>query len=62
MMHLMVEDLDAWWNHIVDLDLVGKYENVRATEPRDYPWGLREINLVDPSGVLWHIAQKPTAE
>ena len=57
MMQLKVADLDAWWEHIVEKDLVARYEGVRAKEPTDYPWGLREIHLIDPAGVLWHIAQ-----
>jgi uncharacterized glyoxalase superfamily protein PhnB len=24
--------------------------------PQDYPWGKREIHLIGPDGVLWHIA------
>ena len=39
-------------------DLVVRYEGVRAAKPRVYPWGLREINLIDPAGVLWHIAEE----
>ena len=58
MLHLMVEDLDAWWSHIKRKDLVAKYQGVKVKEPQDYPWGLREIHLIDPSGVLWHIAQE----
>ena len=58
MIQLRVADLDAWWRHIVEKDLVARYEGVRAAEPRVYPWGLREINLVDPAGVLWHIAEE----
>jgi uncharacterized glyoxalase superfamily protein PhnB len=23
------------------------------------PWGLRIAYVVDPSGVLWHVAQRP---
>ena len=58
MIQLMVADLDAWWRHIVEKDLVARYEGVRSSEPRVYPWGLREINLIDPAGVLWHIAEE----
>lgn len=57
MVHLRVQDLDAWWEHIEQSRLVDRYPAVRAKEPFDYPWGLREIHLTDPSGVLWHIAQ-----
>jgi len=58
MFHLMVEDLDLWWSHIQEKNLASKYPGVKAKEPQDYPWGLREVHLIDPSGVLWHIAQK----
>ena len=57
MMQLKVADLDAWWELIVEKDLVARYEGVRAKKPTVYPWGLREIHLIDPAGVLWHIAQ-----
>jgi uncharacterized glyoxalase superfamily protein PhnB len=60
MMNLEVEDLDAWWRKIQEADLAGRYPGVRATEPRDYPWGKREIHLIDPAGVLWHIAVPST--
>jgi uncharacterized glyoxalase superfamily protein PhnB len=58
MMQLMVDDLDAWWTHIEGLDLPGNF-NVQAPKaPAMQPWGLRVAYIVDPSGVLWHIAQR----
>lgn len=60
MMQLMVEDLDAWWTHLTSLDLESRYEGVKMKAPHDYPWGLREIHLIDPAGVLWHITQRPS--
>jgi hypothetical protein len=30
---------------------------VKAQEPRDFPWGLREVHLIDPAGVCWHFAE-----
>lgn len=57
MLFLMVEDLDAWWQHISERRLTERYQGVKAKEPKDYPWGLREIHLIDPSGILWHIAE-----
>jgi uncharacterized glyoxalase superfamily protein PhnB len=58
MMQLMVDDLDAWWVHIVSLDLPGKF-GVRAPAPPEMqPWGLRLAYVFDPSGVLWHVAQR----
>jgi len=56
MMYLSVEDLDAWWDKLSALSLPEKYPDVRIKPPQDYPWGLREIHLIDPAGVLWHIA------
>jgi len=32
---------------------------VKASEPTDQPWGMRDFTLVDPSGVLWRIGQDP---
>jgi uncharacterized glyoxalase superfamily protein PhnB len=56
MMHLLVEDVDAWWRHVEAQNLAGKY-NVMAQPPEDRSWGLRDFVLVDPTGVLWRIGQ-----
>ena len=58
MMQLMVDDLDAWWSHISSLDLPAKFGVPPPKAPAVQPWGLRVAYLVDPSGVLWHIAQR----
>ncbi len=58
MMHLMVNDLDRWWTHIESLDLAGKYGVRPPSAPALQPWGLTVTYVVDPSGVLWHFAQK----
>ena len=55
MMVLAVEDLDDWWKHLQSLDLESKYEGVKLRAPEIYPWGNREIHLIDPCEVLWHI-------
>ena len=57
MMHLLVKDVDAWWSSIQDKKIIEKY-GVRAEPPEDRPWKLRDFILVDPSGVLWRIAQE----
>jgi hypothetical protein len=58
MMQLMVDDLDAWWSHIVGLDLP-RHFGVRPPKPPEMqPWGLRVAYVVDPCGVLWHVAQR----
>ena len=58
MMQLMVDDLDAWWTHIEALDLPGKFNVPPPRPPATQPWGLRIVYVIDPSGVLWHIAQR----
>lgn len=56
MMNIDVEDLDAWWHRIQESGVKEKYPGTRAIAPKDYPWGKREIHLIGPDGVLWHIA------
>ncbi len=58
MMQLMVDDLDAWWAHIEALDLPAKFGVHPPKPPAIQPWGLRIAYLVDPAGVLWHVAQR----
>lgn len=58
MMQLMVDDLDAWWARIISLDLPAKFSVPAPKPPARQPWGLRVAYLIDPSGVLWHIAQR----
>lgn len=56
MMHLLVEDVDAWWQRLHDSALVATY-GVSLTKPELRPWGKRDFTLTDPSGVLWRIAE-----
>ena len=58
MMSLMVENADAWWDHIKSIGLLNKYELYMAKPPELQPWGLRVLYLTDPTGVLWHIADR----
>jgi len=58
MMSLMVENADAWWDHIKSIGLLNKYELCMAKPPELQPWGLRVLYLTDPTGVLWHIADR----
>ena len=57
MMHLLVSDVQAWWRTIDALGLASKYGVKSPAPPKDEPWGLTVLYVVDPSGVLWHIAQ-----
>ena len=56
MMHLLVENVEAWWGHVQDIGLAAKYD-VRVDPPEDRPWGIRDFVVVDPTGVLWRIGQ-----
>lgn len=56
MMHLLVEDVDAWHRSIVESGIAQKYE-VRVGPVTLQPWRMRDFELFDPSGVLWRIAQ-----
>ena len=56
MMHLLVPDVQAWWDHVRDSGLATKY-GVQVTPLEDQPWRMRDFCLADPSGVLWRIGQ-----
>jgi uncharacterized glyoxalase superfamily protein PhnB len=58
MMHLMVEDADVWWRHLETDGFRNKYPDIVMKPPTMQPWGLRVLYLSDPSGVLWHIADR----
>jgi catechol 2,3-dioxygenase-like lactoylglutathione lyase family enzyme len=61
MMHLLVEDVEAWWRHVQEQGLAAKY-GVATEPPADRPWGMRDFVIIDPTGVLWRIAQNAPAE
>jgi uncharacterized glyoxalase superfamily protein PhnB len=56
MMHLLVEDVEAWWQQVEANKLAEKY-GVRTSPPEDRPWGIRDFIIDDPTGVLWRIGQ-----
>ena len=56
MMHLLVNDVDAWWRHVQAQGIASKY-GTKTEPPEDRPWGIRDFVLVDPTGVLWRIGQ-----
>jgi hypothetical protein len=57
MMHVLVEDVNAWWRHIDSLDLARQFGVSPPRPPKVEPWGLTVVYVFDPSGVLWHFAQ-----
>ena len=56
MMHLLVEDVEAWWRHVQDKNLVGTYD-IMAQPPADRSDTMRDFVITDPTGVLWRIGQ-----
>lgn len=48
MLTLEVDDLDG--------GLERRFAGARLKAPTEFPWG-REVNIVDPAGVCWHIRQ-----
>jgi catechol 2,3-dioxygenase-like lactoylglutathione lyase family enzyme len=55
MMHLLVEDLDAWWRHVEAQGIAAKY-GTKTGPPEDHG-SMRDFVLIDPAGVLWRIGQ-----
>jgi len=41
-MHLLVQDVDAWWRHVQAQGLIAKYGS-KAEPPADRPWGMRDF-------------------
>lgn len=56
MMHLLVADVQAWWQHVQACGLVQQY-GVQCSQPALRPWAMVDFTLTDPSGVLWRIGQ-----
>lgn len=56
MMHLLVEDVSAWYEKIQHTDITRKYGS-KVSELIDQPWRMRDFVFNDPSGVLWRIGQ-----
>jgi uncharacterized glyoxalase superfamily protein PhnB len=59
MMTIIVENAAHWWQQIQSQQLKEKYDLKMASPPQLQPWGLRVLYLTDPTGVLWHIADRP---
>ncbi|MFM9881366.1 MAG: VOC family protein [Burkholderiaceae bacterium] len=56
MMHILVDDVDAWWHHVTASGVAVKY-GVKITAIQAQPWRMRDFCLFDPSGVVWRIGQ-----
>jgi hypothetical protein len=55
-----VTDLDAYWAEVEALNLSDRFEGVKLLAPTQFPWG-REMHIIDPGGVCWHVRQAACA-
>jgi len=51
-----VTDLDAYWAELGAKGLPGAFAGVKLRPPTQFAWG-REIHIIDPGGVCWHVRQ-----
>jgi hypothetical protein len=58
-MHMLVDDLDAWWEHLTSLNIGSRYGVKSPRAPKLESRGLNVAYMFDPAGVLWHIAALP---
>jgi catechol 2,3-dioxygenase-like lactoylglutathione lyase family enzyme len=56
-----VRDLDAYWEELAAKNLASCFPSVRVRPPENFPWG-RELHIVDPGGVCWHVRQSAVAD
>lgn len=61
-MHVLVNDVEAWWRYIDSLDLANRFGVSPPSPPRVEPWGLTVSYVFDPAGVLWHFAEATKKE
>ncbi|MFZ2988751.1 2-C-methyl-D-erythritol 4-phosphate cytidylyltransferase [Ideonella sp.] len=60
-MHLTVDDLDLFWAQLQAAGIAARYD-VKLDRPQRRPWGLVDMTLIDPTGVLWRVAQRLETE
>jgi len=58
MLCLYIESLESWWSKIRELNVNENYEGKAKilSEPHEQEGSLM-MQLVDPSGVLWHVRE-----
>jgi hypothetical protein len=54
MLFLEVDDVNHFWDNLLELDLTTKYKDVKLVPIKVLDWG-KECYIHDPSGILWHI-------
>jgi hypothetical protein len=51
-----VTDLAGDWSELAAGNLESKFAGEKLHPPTDFPWG-REIQIIDPAGVRWHVRE-----
>ncbi len=51
-----VDNLDVYWSEIEARQLPLRFPGVKLRPPTEFSWG-REIHIIDPGGVCWHVRQ-----
>ena len=59
MVQLMLEDVDDWWARAVPPTIAADFGVQQPKLPAMQSWGLKVGFIWDPSGVLWHVTQRP---
>ena len=54
MLQVAVDNLDVFHGHMIESGILDRYPMVRINGPKKFAWGLREVQVLDPAGVLWH--------
>jgi hypothetical protein len=51
-MHVLVKDVHAWWQHLDSLDLAKQFGVTAPAPPRVEPWGLTVTYVTYPSCIF----------
>jgi uncharacterized glyoxalase superfamily protein PhnB len=57
-LHVRVDDAADWARHAQAVVATGDFPHARVQGPRDEAWGFRVTYVHDPSGVLFHFAER----
>lgn len=57
MLHITVEDAQAWHTHMVTVLRSGDFSGARVQAPSTQPYGASVVFVHDPSGILLHLCQ-----
>lgn len=57
MLHLTVEDAQAWYQHVTAVLRNDKFAGARVQSPKLQPYGATVTFVHDPGGVLLHLCQ-----